>query len=73
MPAGRKIKPGLPGLADEIELATRQLVKSQRTFFRGQNLRLPQAHWFTLDEDQFRLDTLLASIYGDSYEKDNKK
>jgi tRNA dimethylallyltransferase len=34
-PAGRKVSPGLPGLEDEINLATRQLVKSQRTFFRN--------------------------------------
>lgn len=34
-PAGRKVKTGLPGLEDEINLATRQLVKSQRTFFRN--------------------------------------
>lgn len=35
-PSGRKIRPGLEGLREEIELATRQLVKSQRTWFRGQ-------------------------------------
>ena len=34
-PAGRKVKTGLPGLEDEINLATRQLVKSQRTFFKN--------------------------------------
>ena len=35
-PPGRKIKPGLEGLSEEIQLATRQLVKRQRTWFRGQ-------------------------------------
>ena len=39
-PAGRKVRPGLPGLEDEINLATRQLVKSQRTFFRNLAARM---------------------------------
>ncbi len=34
-PEGRKVRPGLPGLEDEINLATRQLVKTQRTFFKN--------------------------------------
>lgn len=33
--AGRKVRPGLDGLFDEVCLATRQLVKRQRTWFRG--------------------------------------
>jgi tRNA dimethylallyltransferase len=41
-PAGRKPKPGLPGLEEEIRLATRQLVKRQRTWFRGQT----EGSWF---------------------------
>lgn len=35
-PHGRKISPGIEGLQSEIELATRQLVKRQRTWFRAQ-------------------------------------
>jgi tRNA dimethylallyltransferase len=34
-PSGRKIQAGLPGLEGEITLATRQLAKAQRTFFKG--------------------------------------
>ena len=34
-PEGRKVRAGLSGLEDEINLATRQLVKTQRTFFRN--------------------------------------
>jgi len=34
-PRGRKLAPGIQGLKDEINLATRQLIKSQRTFFKG--------------------------------------
>ena len=46
-PAGRIVKPGLPGLEEEISLATRQLVKSQRTWFRANK----NARWFMLDQD----------------------
>jgi tRNA dimethylallyltransferase len=42
-PAGRKLRPGLPGLEDEINLATRQLVKSQRTFFKNLEKRTCQS------------------------------
>lgn len=35
-PTGRKIAPGIAGLKQEIVLATRQLAKSQRTWYRGQ-------------------------------------
>lgn len=64
-PSGRKPKPGLEGLAQEIELATRQLVKSQRTWFRGQ-LRDPdqkalQPH--LLDPDRERLLGALEALY----------
>lgn len=58
-PPGRKIKPGLPGLQDEIELATRQLVKRQRTWFRGQ----PTADHFILDSDLEKLTLRLQMIY----------
>lgn len=47
VPTGRKLKPGIDGLADEIILATRQLVKRQRTWFRGQH----DGQWFTLSDD----------------------
>jgi tRNA dimethylallyltransferase len=40
LPEGRKVRPGLAGLEDEINLATRQLVKSQRTFFRNLQKRV---------------------------------
>jgi tRNA dimethylallyltransferase len=39
-PTGRKISPGTAGLEDEIRLATRQLVKRQRTWFRSLHSRL---------------------------------
>jgi tRNA dimethylallyltransferase len=35
-PPGRKLRAGVAGLGDEIILGTRQLVKKQRTWFRGQ-------------------------------------
>ncbi len=47
-PEGRKIRPGLLGLEDEITLATRQLVKTQRTFFKNLVKRVPQAEWRVL-------------------------
>lgn len=60
LPAGRKIAPGLEGLKSEINLATRQLVKSQRTWFRGQK----SVHWFELDRDL----ALLKSAWSDLYD-----
>jgi tRNA dimethylallyltransferase len=41
-PEGRAIRPGLDGLADEISLSTRQLVKKQRTFLKNLLTRLPE-------------------------------
>ena len=58
-PEGRKLRPGQEGLLDEIELATRQLVKSQRTWFRGQT----QAHFYTLEPERETLWNHLNSIY----------
>ncbi len=52
-PEGRKMKEGLPGLEEEIILATNQLVKKQRTFFKGQFK--DQAQWFYLDQDLEKL------------------
>ncbi|MBS1957852.1 MAG: tRNA (adenosine(37)-N6)-dimethylallyltransferase MiaA [Bdellovibrionales bacterium] len=34
-PEGRKTEPGIPGLIDEIDLAHRQLAKTQRTWLKG--------------------------------------
>lgn len=65
VPAGRKIQAGLPGLADEICLSTRQLVKRQRTWFKGQFLKPhPElSTLFTLDHDREKLDQALKSVY----------
>jgi tRNA dimethylallyltransferase len=67
LPQGRKVKPGLDGLSDEIELATRQLVKSQRTWFRGQTTSVPQSQWFLLDQDRSRLEEAVKSVYDHKY------
>ncbi|OFZ36148.1 MAG: tRNA (adenosine(37)-N6)-dimethylallyltransferase MiaA, partial [Bdellovibrionales bacterium GWC1_52_8] len=57
-PAGRKIAPGLPGLVSEIELATRQLVKQQRTWFRSQTY----AQSFSLEQNHGALLEKLSEI-----------
>jgi tRNA dimethylallyltransferase len=62
LPVGRKVRAGLGGLSDEIELATRQLVKRQRTWFRGQH----EGSWITLDRDRPELLRLFAEVYGGS-------
>ncbi len=62
-PEGRKVKPGLEGLSEEIQLATRQLVKQQRTWFRGQLSALPTTHWFQLEEEILRLEEAFHSVY----------
>jgi tRNA A37 N6-isopentenylltransferase MiaA len=43
IPPGRKVQPGEAGLLDEICLATRQLVKAQRTFYKGLQKRSPES------------------------------
>jgi tRNA dimethylallyltransferase len=55
-PAGRKIAPGIEGLASEIELATRQLIKKQRTWFKNLLARLgPEAsRRFVLPTEDWR-------------------
>ena len=58
-PEGRKVRVGLPGLQDEIELGTRQLVKRQRTWFRGQKHRED----FVLPQDESRLLENLVKFY----------
>jgi tRNA dimethylallyltransferase len=62
-PPGRKIKPGLDGLADEIALATRQLVKNQRTWFRNQSVQVPYSQWYHLDKDRSQLEEAFKSVY----------
>ncbi|MBC7691639.1 MAG: tRNA (adenosine(37)-N6)-dimethylallyltransferase MiaA [Methylotenera sp.] len=61
-PTGRKIAPGIEGLRQEIELATRQLVKRQRTWFKSQT----EAEWFYLPEAEVRLATRFKEIYGNT-------
>jgi tRNA dimethylallyltransferase len=50
-PEGRRIREGEEGLRDEIELATRQLVKKQRTWFKNLAARVPGARTFTLPDE----------------------
>lgn len=59
---GRKVQPGIAGLLDEIDLATRQLVKKQRTWFRGE----ARARWFHLDDELTKLEARWDAIYGGS-------
>ena len=58
-PAGRKMAAGEAGLSDEIELAHRQLVKQQRTWFK--NL-IPDAQ-FVLDQQKLELKEKLMQVY----------
>lgn len=58
-PPGRKPASGLAGLETEVELATRQLVKRQRTWFRGET----SSQWFTLESDRDALIQRLRSMY----------
>ncbi len=51
-PAGRKLAPGLQGMTDEINLATRQLIKTQRTFFRGLLKKLPPADLHIVEPEE---------------------
>ncbi len=62
-PPGRKVKSGLEGLSDEIQLATRQLVKSQRTWFRNQSLHVSSSIWFNLDSECSKLEEAFKSMY----------
>jgi tRNA dimethylallyltransferase len=59
LPAGRKLEPGAAGLRSEIELATRQLVKRQRTWFKGE----PSSQHFLLERDRAQLLEELQKIY----------
>ncbi len=62
-PPGRKIRSGIDGLNDEIQLATRQLIKSQRTWFKGQCEALAQTRKFQLDEELPVLEEAMKSVY----------
>jgi tRNA dimethylallyltransferase len=64
-PPGRKIKAGIAGLQEEITLATRQLVKQQRTWFRGLIAKVPESKWFLLDADHAFLEEAAESVYKD--------
>lgn len=59
LPEGRKLEAGLPGLLSEIELATRQLVKSQRTWLKSQK----PSRAFILDQDRPELKRQLLAFY----------
>lgn len=58
-PEGRVPRPGLAGLEDEIVLATRQMVRRQRNWFRGQT----KARRFVLDADRAKLESEFLKIY----------
>ena len=59
LPSGRKIISGIPGLISEIELATRQLIKQQRTWFKSQ----AYARFFDLAQGEQLVCQELSSIY----------
>ncbi len=63
VPLGRKIKPGLPGLQEEIQLATRQLVKRQRTWLRQQFQSVIQKKAFHLDADRLAFAQAFRAFY----------
>lgn len=61
-PPGRKLRGGrssLEGLEDEINLATRQLVKQQMKWFRNQ----PEAVFFRLPEDHQKVIDTISALY----------
>jgi tRNA dimethylallyltransferase len=64
-PAGRLVKPGAAGLREEIELATRQLVKKQRTWFKNLRSRLGDAgsRHFVLPADADACRTEFDRLY----------
>ena len=61
-PVGRNLKPGIEGLSEEIQLATRQLVKRQRTWFKGQCKPSNNAHGFRLFKLDAEMDLLKAEF-----------
>ncbi len=66
-PQGRVVAEGIKGLQSEIELATRQLVKQQRTWIRGAWLksRKISARSFELDRDLEKVKAEFNKIYGE--------
>lgn len=63
-PKGRKIAPGIEGLQSEIELATRQLVKKQRTWFKNLSSKLgPSARRFVLPGADTEWRAEFARVY----------
>ncbi|MBI4926038.1 MAG: tRNA (adenosine(37)-N6)-dimethylallyltransferase MiaA [Bdellovibrio sp.] len=61
-PKGRKVPDDIYGLKSEIILATRQLVKKQRTWFKSQK----KDFCFELDRDLPELEKEFENIYGTS-------
>lgn len=62
-PPGRKLRPGVEGLEDEIRLATRQLVKAQRTFLNGLGLNgFGFAERFLFEADRPRLVSRIEGL-----------
>jgi tRNA dimethylallyltransferase len=59
VPQGRKLRPGIDGLREEIELSHRQLVKQQRTWFK----QLAPEESFLLDRDETNLKEKLIRFY----------
>ena len=57
-PEGRTLRPGKAGLEDEIRLATRQLVKSQRTFLRGFTF----AERFLFEAERLKLEARVQQL-----------
>ncbi len=60
-PRGRAVRAGLDGLADEIQLATRRLVKGQRTWFRPKTA----IRRFLLDAERTLLLDSFEEVYGE--------
>ncbi len=60
-PKGRKRPFDPEGLRSEIELATRQLIKRQRTWFGGQK----KSFCFELDRDLSKLESEFKRVYGE--------
>lgn len=58
-PEGRTPREGEEGLRDEIVLATKHLIKNQRTWFRNE----PQSEFFLLNQDYEKLTQELNALY----------
>jgi len=68
---GRKIKPGIEGLKEEITLATRQLVKTQRTWLKNLSLKVKNFKSFILDRDLENLKQDFTSFYYPNHKKNS--